>query len=91
LDAQAAQVERALLAGAKANGFTTDLWTLDRVAQVVEWATGVRLSRASTWRLLHQRLGWTVQRPERKARERDEEAIARWVAHEWPRIKRGRA
>ena len=86
---QAAQVEQALGDGAKAAGFATDLWTLDRVVQVVERVTGVRLARASVWRLLHQRLGWSVQRPERKARERDEEAIARWVAYEWPRIKRG--
>jgi transposase len=90
-DAQAAQVEQALGQGAKANGFATDLWTLDRVAQVVEHLTGVRLARASVWRLLVGRLGWSLQRPERQARERDEEAIARWVAYEWPRIKRGRA
>jgi transposase len=90
-DAQAAQVEQALRQGAKANGFATDLWTLDRVAQVVEHLTGVRLARASVWRLLVGRLGWSLQRPERQARERDEEAIARWVAYEWPRIKKGRA
>jgi transposase len=89
--AQAAEVEQALLAGAQANGFATDLWTVDRVAQVVERLTGVRLARASVWRLLVGRLGWSLQRPERKARERDEEAIARWVAYEWPRIKKGPA
>jgi transposase len=89
-DAQAAQVEQALRQGALANGFATDLWTLDRVAQVVQRLTGVRLARASTWRLLVGRLGWSLQRPERQARERDEEAIARWVAYEWPRIKKGR-
>lgn len=88
-DTQAAQIEQALLAGAQANGFATDLWTVDRVAQIVQRVTGVRLSRASTWRLLVGRLGWSLQRPERKARERDEEAIARWVAYEWPRIKKG--
>jgi transposase len=90
-DGQADQVQQALLQGAKANGFATDLWTLDRVAQVVQRVTGVRLARASTWRLLVGRLGWSLQRPERKARERDEEAIARWVAYEWPRIKKGPA
>jgi transposase len=90
-DAQAAQVEQALHQGAKANGFATDLWTLDRVAQVIQRVTGVRLARASVWRLLVGRLGWSLQRPERQARERDEEAIARWVAYEWPRIKKGRA
>jgi transposase len=87
--AQAEQVEQALLKGAQANGFATDLWTLDRVAQVIQRVTGVRLAPASVWRLLHQRLGWSLQRPERQARERDEAAIARWVAHEWPRVKRG--
>jgi transposase len=55
--AQVTQAEQALLAGAQANGFATDLWTLDRVAKVVQRVTGVRLSPASVWRLLHQRLG----------------------------------
>jgi transposase len=91
LDAtQVARIEQALEAGAKANGFDTELWTLRRVAQVAERVTGVRLAPASVWRLLHQRLGWSVQRPQRTAKERDEQAIARWVAHEWPRIKKGR-
>jgi hypothetical protein len=46
------------------------------------------LSNPSVWRLLRNRLGWTVQRPERQAKERDEEAIQHWVAHEGPRSKR---
>jgi transposase len=87
--AQATAVKQALLAGAQAAGFATDLWTLDRVVQVIQRVTGVRLSRPSAWRLLTQRLGFSLQRPERKARERDEQAIARWVAHEWPRINKG--
>ncbi|MGW0552152.1 winged helix-turn-helix domain-containing protein [Streptomyces altiplanensis] len=45
---------------------------------------------ASVWRLLTGRLGWSLQRPERRAVERDESEIARWIAHEWPRIKKGR-
>jgi len=88
-DSQVARVQEALAAGAKANGFDTELWTLRRVAKVTERITGVQLAPASVWRLLHQRLGWSVQRPERKAKERDEQAIARWVAVEWPRIKKG--
>ncbi|MFC9397550.1 winged helix-turn-helix domain-containing protein [Streptomyces sp. NPDC057027] len=47
-------------------------------------------SKASVWRLLTGRLGWSLQRPERRAVERDESEIARRIAHEWPRIKRGR-
>jgi transposase len=88
-DAQLAEVEQVLLEGAIAAGFDTDLWTLERVATVIERLTGVRYHPGHVWWILHQRLGWTVQRPERRASERDEQAIARWVAHEWPRIKRG--
>ncbi|MFQ6199798.1 winged helix-turn-helix domain-containing protein [Streptomyces sp. NPDC000405] len=48
------------------------------------------LARASVWRLLTGRLGWSLQRPRRQALERDDAEIARWVAQEWPRIKKGR-
>ncbi|MFI9438580.1 winged helix-turn-helix domain-containing protein [Streptosporangium sp. NPDC052375] len=65
------------------------MWTLERVGCVVERVCGVRLSRASVWRLLTGRLDWSLQRPERRAVERDEAEIARWVDFEWPRIKRG--
>ena len=77
------------LEGALAHGFRTDVWTLDRIAVVIQGLTGVGLSNPSVWRLLRGRLGWTVQRPARQAKERDEEAIQHWVAHEWPRIKKG--
>lgn len=90
-DDQLAQIEQALLQGARAHGFDTDLWTLGRVARVIKRLTGIAVPPTSVWRLRHQRLGWSVQRPERKAKERDEEQVARWVAHEWPRIKRGPA
>ncbi|MET9905192.1 winged helix-turn-helix domain-containing protein, partial [Streptomyces sp. NPDC006446] len=89
-DAQVEQVRAALEQGAQTHGFEADLWTLERVGVVVERVTGVSLSRATVWRLLTGRLGWSLQRPERRAVERDESEIARWVAHEWPRIKRGR-
>ena len=82
-------IEKALLEGALAHGFTTDVWTLDRIALVIQGLTGIQLSHPSVWRLLRGRLGWSVQRPARQATERDEEAIQHWVAHEWPRIKKG--
>ena len=90
-DAQLARVEEALLAGAMANGFDTDLWTLERVTAVITQLTGVRHHPGHVWVILRHRLGWTLQRPERRASERDEEAITRWVAQEWPRIKKGPA
>ena len=87
--AQLATVEEALLAGAMANGFDTDLWTLERITVVIAQRTGVRYHPGHVWVILRQRLGWTLQRPERRASERDEEAIQRWVAQAWPRIKKG--
>lgn len=88
-DAQIERVRAALEQGAQAHGFEADLWTLERVGRVVERLTGVELAPTSVWRLLTVRLGWSLQRPERRAVERDEAEIARWVTHEWPRIKRG--
>jgi transposase len=85
-DAQLARVEQALLEGAGANGFTGELWTLDRVAVVIERLTGVRHHPAHVWALLRHRLGWSVQRPKRRAAERDQGAIDRWVKERWPRI-----
>ena len=86
-DAQLATVEQALLDGATANGFTGELWTLDRIALVIWRLTGIRHHPAHVWALLHHRLGWTVQRPRRRAAERDQAAVERWVARDWPRIK----
>jgi transposase len=77
-----------LLAGARASGFAGDLWTLARVAQVIEQHTGVAHHPEHVWRLLRG-LGWSVQRPARGATERDDEAVERWVKEDWPRIKKG--
>ena len=86
--AQLAEVEQVLLAGARASGFDNDLWTLARVAQVIQERTGVAHHPGHVWRLLRQ-LGWSVQRPARRAAERDDAAVERWVKTEWPRIKKG--
>ena len=57
-DAQLATVEQVLLEGVTANGFTGELWTLDRIAIVIERLTGVRHRSAHMWALLHYRLGY---------------------------------
>jgi transposase len=81
------RLERVLLKGAKAAGFTTDLWTCPRIAQVVWKRFGVSYHRTHVGRILRS-LGWSAQRPERRAVERDEEAIRRWVKKQWPRVKK---
>jgi transposase len=86
-DSQLQQVEQALLKGPGANGFVGELWTLDRIAIVIDRLTGVRHHPAWVWALLRYRLGWSVQRPVRRAAERDQDAIDRWVKQRWPAIK----
>jgi transposase len=83
------RVEQALLAGAEAHGFDTDLWTLPRVAEVIWRLTGVSYHPGHVWWLL-RRHHWSPQRPARRAAERDDAEVARWRAEEWPRIKGGR-
>lgn len=87
-DGQLVEVEAALAEGPKAHGFPTGLWTLARVAEVIERVTGVRYSTTQIWTILRERLGWSRQRPARRAVERDDEAIEVWVAKDWPRIKK---
>ena len=86
--AQLGRVRRVLDRGAVVAGFDNDLWTLARVAQVIQERTGVAHHPGHVWRLLRQ-LGWSVQRPARRAAERDDAAVERWVKTDWPRIKRG--
>jgi transposase len=80
-------IEAALLEGPQAQGYSTDLWTLPRVARVVERVSGVSYHPGHVWRVLRG-LGWSLQRPTLRARERDEEAIARWKRQDWPRSKK---
>src|SRR6266699_3539902 len=89
-DEQLAAVKQALRQGARAHGFDTDHWTLVRVGSVIEQVTGVAYHPGYVWKLLRRRLGWRLQRPARRAIERDEQAIARWVESDWPRIREKR-
>jgi transposase len=79
-----------LVAGARASGYDTDLWTCRRVAVLIERHFGVAYHFNHVGRLLHA-LGFSPQKPLRRARERDEEAIERWRREDWPRIKKGAA
>ena len=77
-----------LVKGAAAYGFPNDLWTLKRIAAVIRREFGIRYHPNHLWRLL-RRAGWSCQVPERRAIQRDEEAIAHWKRHRWPHIKKG--
>ena len=80
-------LEELLLGGAQAAGFPTDLWTCPRVAEVIHARFGVQYHADHIGRLLHS-LGWSPQKPQRRAVERNEEKVQTWVKQEWPRIKK---
>jgi transposase len=81
------QLEKLLLKGARKNGYSTELWTLKRVGEIIYRRFGVRYEQSSIWHVL-KRMGWSCQKPERRARERDEQAVATWRKTDWPRIKK---
>jgi len=87
---QRQQLEQALLAGPAAAGYATELWTAPRVRKLIWERFRVRYHESHVWLLLRQ-LGWSCQKPAKRALERDEEAIATWVKERWPQIKRGRS
>ncbi len=77
----------ALLQGATAHDFGTELWTLKRVRALVERLYGVRFSEVHVWRLLGS-MGFSSQKPERRAIERDESAVLAWKRKTWPALKK---
>lgn len=85
---QKEELRQWLLEGALTAGHATDLWTLKRIARLIQKHYRVRYTPAGVWKLLRRDLGWSCQKPEGRARQRDEEAIARWKRETWPRIKK---
>ena len=86
-DAERRRLSRLLMDGAVAAGFPTELWTLKRVAALIEKKFGRSYSTVHAWRLL-KALGFSNQRPVGRAVERDEAAIIEWKAKRWPALKK---
>jgi transposase len=87
-DAQLRRLETLLAQGAGAHGWPNQLWTTARVAQLIARHFRIAYHHDHVGRFLRQRLGWTPQKPRRRARERDETAILDWRAREFPGIAR---
>jgi len=81
------RLEALLIKGPLATGFDTDLWTCPRVAALIKQRFGIAYHVDHVGRLLHD-LGWSPQKPARRAVERDEKEIRRWVREDWPRVKK---
>lgn len=87
-DADLTRLAALLVKGAKAHGWNNQLWTAARVAQLIEREFRIRYHPEHVRMILKQRLGWTSQKPRRKARERNDKEVARWAGDEFPRIVR---
>jgi len=86
-EVQITRIEKELLKGPRYHGYSTELWTLPRIAKLIQKVTGERYNSGHVWRIL-RRMGWSCQRPVAKAKERNEAAIQSWRKEEWPRIKK---
>jgi transposase len=84
---QLVAVGNAVLQSPTEHGFATELWTLKRVGTVIERMHGVRFSQTQVWRLLGS-LGFSPQKPEKRAIERDEDAVRNWKRRTWPALKK---
>lgn len=80
-------LRRAILQKPTEHGFGTELWTLKRVGVVIERMYGVKFGPTQTWRILGA-LGFSVQKPEKRAIERDENAVRSWKRSTWPALKK---
>jgi transposase len=85
---QLEDLKQALVAGAQSAGYENPLWTLRRVRQLIRQRYGVRYTEVAVWKLLRA-LGWSPQKPERRAREADPQKIAHWKGHRWPELFEG--
>jgi transposase len=86
-DPQLQALGRMLVQSPTAHGFGTELWTLKRVGVLIERLYGVKFGQTQIWRILGG-LGFSVQKPERRAIERDEDAVQTWRRKTWPALKK---
>jgi transposase len=86
-DQQRAKIPELLEMGAEAHGFRGDVWTCARVAEVIRREFGVSYHPAHVSRLLGA-LRQSLQKPQRRANQRNEEAIEHWKEKRWPSLKK---
>jgi transposase len=86
-DGQLASIRAALLQSPTEHGFGTELWTLKRVGAVIERMHGVRFGQTNVWRILGT-LGFSPQKPDKRAIERNEDAVRNWKRNTWPALKK---
>jgi transposase len=86
-EAECQRLLELLLQGATAYGYPNELWTLKRIARVIQREFDVDYHPNHVWRLL-RRYRWSCQVPQWRAVQRDEAAIAHWKRYRWAHIKK---
>ena len=86
-EAQHEALRRAILQKPTEHGFGTDLWTLKRVGALIKRQYGVKYSQTQVWRILGA-LGFSPQRPDKRALERNDDAVQHWTRSTWPGLKK---
>ncbi len=86
---QRAKLPELLAQGAQGHGFRGEVWTCERVAIVIRREFGVSYHPAHVSRVVRA-LGLSLQKPQRRAEQRDEEDIEHWKEKTWPSLKKGR-
>jgi transposase len=81
------KIEEGLKRGPEALGYETSLWTACRVADLIERECGIKYTTGHVWWLLRQ-LGWSCQRPAKRALDLDEDKIRRWKQEQLPELKK---
>jgi transposase len=69
-------------------GFAGELWTLSATGRTqIEWPLGVCFNANYLVAWLTARRH-SAQKPDPRAKEQDDVAVARWLAEDWPRIQK---
>lgn len=84
-DEERKKLTEKILKGPTAAGYPNQLWTMQRITDLIYEDYKIRYRPRSVWHLLHA-LGFSCQRPEKKSRERDEKEIKEWKLKKWPAI-----
>lgn len=81
------ELKALILKGPRAEGYATDFWTVDRIRDLARKKLRIALGYTRIWNTIIQ-LGFSCQKPETRAKPRNERAIADWKLKQFQRLKK---